>query len=54
MFEANETTDLDEKQMEAGDEKPLVAQVVAEGGTDTKAAYSPRLPQAAAADRPCY
>ena len=36
-FESNETADLDDKQTEAGVENPLVAQVVAEGGTDTKA-----------------
>ena len=40
-LEANETTELDDKQTEAGVEKPLVTQVVANSGTDTKVPLQP-------------
>ena len=55
---SNDTADLNGKRTEAGIKKSLEAQVVAQvvvgGGDATKAPYSPRLPQAAAADRPWY
>ena len=59
---SNKTADPDGKRTEAGVEKSLearvvaqvVAQVVARGGDATKAPNSPRLPQAAAADRSKY
>ena len=40
-LEANETTELDDKQKEAGAKKPLGTQIVADGGTDTKAPIQP-------------
>ena len=53
-FEPNVTTNLGNKQTEAGVKRPGVAQVVAEGGTDTKAPPQSRLPQPPAADRLLY